>query len=476
MTNQLAIDRREILRWGGYSIGAMALQSLMGQEMQPALASGPHFAPRAKQVVFLTQSGSPSQIELFDPKPNLANLTGQELPESVRMGQRFTSMTAGQKQHLVMPPLAKFKRHGESGMNLSKWLPHIGAIADDICLIRSMHTDFINHAPALTFLLTGHQLPGRPSLGSWLSYGLGRLNRNLPEFAVLVSRTGRSQDQPLYDYYWGSGFLSSKYQGVKLRGGSEPVLYLNNPPGLSRAARREMLDDLGKLNQQKYDAWNDPEISARIAQYEMAFNMQKSVPDLTDIASEPASTFDLYGEEAKDPGSYAYNCLLARRMIERGVRFVQVFLGDWDHHSEFPRRHPDRCKMVDQPSAALVSDLKQRGLLDETLVVWGGEFGRGVTAQSASDNPTEDPRVGRDHHPRCFSVWLAGGGIKAGTTYGATDDFCYNVVENPVHVHDLQATILHLMGIDHERLTYRYLGRDFRLTDVHGHVVKDIVA
>jgi len=452
-------DRRQILQWGGYGLGAMALGTLLGRDASAATASpsplAPHFTPRAKQVVFLTQSGAPSQIELFDPKPDLVRFAGTDLPESVRMGQRLTTMTAGQGRHIVMPNISGFTRHGKSGIEIGDWLPYTGEIADDICVIRSMHTDFINHAPAMTFLLSGHQLPGRPSIGAWASYGLGSINENLPEFAVLVSTTGNTGDQPLYDYYWSAGFLPSRHQAVRFRGGSDPVLYLKDPAGMSRDMRRTMLDGLGSLNQHKLDQWGDPEIATRIAQYEMAFKMQQSVPELADFSDEPESTFELYGEKSKEPGSYAYNCLMARRMIERGVRFVQVFLGDWDHHTEFRKRHPGRCETSDQPSAALVKDLKQRGLLDETLVVWGGEFGRGISAQTKSDDPASDPKVGRDHHPRCFSLWLAGAGVKGGTVYGATDDYGYNIVENPVHVHDLQATILHLMGIDHERLRTR---------------------
>ena len=455
----------------------MAAESLLKQDGIAAEGTGvsSRRQPRAKQVVMLTQSGGPSQIELFDPKPGLSELAGIDLPDSVRMGQRLTTMTAGQKRHAVMPSILKYHRQGESGTPIGEWLPYISEIVDDICVVRSMTTDFINHAPAMTFLLSGHQLPGRPSIGAWMSYGLGSLNANLPEFAVLVSRTGNAGDQPLYDYYWGAGFLPSRHQAVKLRGGSEPVLYLKNPAGIDRSLRRAQLDGLEALNQHHFDAWGDPEITTRIAQYEMAFKMQQSVPDLATIADEPQSTFDLYGEEAKEPGTYAYNCLLARRLIERGVRFVQVFLGDWDHHSDMHSRLAKRCLTGDRGSAALVTDLKQRGLLDETLVIWGGEFGRGITAQTGANNPLDDPKVGRDHHPKCFSIWLAGAGIPGGTTYGATDSFSYNVVENPVHIHDLQATILHLMGVDHEELTYRFMGRDFRLTDVHGQVAHDLI-
>jgi len=479
----LSIDRRKLLQWGGYGVGAMALGSLLSSDApaggvgsQLGSQVGLHHTAKAKQVIFLTQSGGPSQIELFDPKPQLTKHAGVDLPPSVRMGQRLTTMTAGQSRQVVMPALTRFKPYGESGIEMGEWIPHIASIADDMCLIRSMQTEFINHAPAMTFLLSGHQLPGRPSLGAWTSYGLGTLNANLPEFAVLVSRTGNTGDQPLYDYYWGAGFLPSKHQAVALRGGSEPVLYLKNPPGIDRSTRRLQLDGLAELNSMKHAAWGDPEIQTRIRQYELAFNMQRSAPELTNISSEPQSTFDLYGPESRKPGTYAYNCLMARRMVERGVRFVQVFLGDWDHHDDMSVRTPQRASMSDQPSAALVKDLKQRGLLDETLVVWGGEFGRGVTAQTKTQNPLADPKVGRDHHPRCFSLWMAGGGVKPGHVHGATDDFSYNVVDGLVPIHDLQATILHLMGVDHKRLTHRFMGRDFRLTDVHGHVVHDLIA
>ncbi|QDU89646.1 hypothetical protein Pla175_30390 [Pirellulimonas nuda] len=475
----LAIHRRQVLQWGGYGLGAMALQSLLSKEAGGAplgSTGGLHYRATTKRVIFLTQSGAPSQIELFDPKPQLVARSGQELPGSVSMGQRLTTMTAGQSRMAVMPAVTTFKPYGESGIELGDWIPHIAGIADDICVVRSMQTDFINHAPALTFMLTGSQLPGRPSLGAWSSFGLGTLNANLPEFAVLVSKTGNSGDQPLYDYYWGAGFLPSRHQAAKLRGGAEPVLYLKNPAGIDRQTRRLQLDALAELNQHKHDAWSDPEITTRIAQYEMAYKMQRSVPELADLSQEPQSTFDLYGEEAKEPGTYAFNCLMARRMVERDVRFVQVFLGDWDHHVKMRTRSPARAATSDRPSAALVRDLKQRGMLDDTLVVWAGEFGRGVTAQTKSSDPLSDPNVGRDHHPRCFSLWMAGGGLKRGHVHGATDDYCYNVVENPVHIHDLQATILRLMGVDHERLTYRFMGRDFRLTDVHGRVVHDIIA
>ena len=473
----LARTRRYFLgECTGISLGSMALQSF-GQA-SPAIATPglgradtPHYAPKAKRVIFLTQSGGPSQIELFDEKPRLKDLGGTELPESVRRGQRLTTMTANQKQ-LVMPAHTTFQRWGQSGATVSEWLPHIGAISDDVCFIKSMTTEQINHAPAMTFLLTGHQIPGRPSMGAWVSYGLGSPNRDLPEYVVLVSKMQRPSDQPLYDYYWGAGFLPSRFQGVKFRNAREPVLYLQNPEGLPSELRRAMLDGLGAINQQRLAQTGDPEIATRIRQYEMAYRMQTSVPDLTDLSDEPESIFEMYGPDARRPGSYAANCILARRMAERGVRFIQLFHPDWDHHSRLGSWCKTRCTDVDQPTAALVRDLKRRGLLEDTLVIWGGEFGRGVAGQGNWSTP----EAGRDHHPRCFTMWVAGAGVRAGTTYGSTDEFSYNVAENPVHVHDLQATVLHLLGIDHTRLIFRAQGRDYRLTDVHGSVVSGILA
>ena len=469
----------------GVSLGAMALGSSIARAAastaQPpsapernsggGLSSLPHFPPKAKRVIFLTQSGGPSQIELFDEKPGLAALAGTELPDSVRNGQRLTTMTSKQKQ-LIMPSHTKFQKWGKSQATVSEWLPHIGSMSDEICFIKSMCTEQINHAPAMTFLLTGHQLPGRPSIGSWVSYGLGSPNRDLPEYVVLVSKMLRPSDQPLYDYYWGSGFLPSNYQGVKFRNAKEPVLYLDDPAGLPRELRRSMLDGMADINARKLRGAGDPEIATRIRQYEMAYRMQTSVPELTDLSDEPESVFEMYGPDSKRPGSYAANCILARRMAERGVPFTQLFHPDWDHHSKLGSWCKSRCTDVDQPTAALLKDLKQRGLLEDTLVVWGGEFGRGVAGQGN----WQTPDAGRDHHPRCFTMWMAGAGVKAGTTYGKTDDFSYNVAENPVQVHDLQATIMHLMGVDHKRLTFRFQGRDYRLTDVHGEVVEGLLA
>ncbi len=479
--SSLQLTRRYFLgQCTGVSIGAMALSSLLGRARAAGpttsdangLPGLPHFAPKAKRVIFLTQSGGPSQIELFDEKPGLMKWAGVELPDSVRQGQRLTTMTSKQKQ-LIKPAATKFARHGQSGATISEWLPHLSSIADDVCFIKSMHTDEINHAPAMTKFLTGHQIAGRPSLGSWVSYGLGSTNRNLPDYLVLISKMQRPSDQPLYDHYWGSGFLPSRFQGVKLRNARDPVLYLRDPDGLPREIRRGMLDGLGEINQMRLDETGDPEIATRIRQYEMAYRMQASVPDLNDLRDESAETFNLYGPDSRRPGSYAANCILARRLVERGVRFIQLFHPDWDHHSRLTSWCTARCRDTDQPSAALVTDLKRRGLLDDTLVVWGGEFGRGVAGQGQWDSP----EAGRDHHPRCFTMWLAGGGVKPGLTYGATDDFSYNVATQPVHVRDLHATIMHLLGIDHERLTHRFQGLDFRLTGVEkANIVRGILA
>ncbi len=444
----------------GVGLGSIALNGLTINPTNAATVSPPTKA-KAKRVILLTQSGGPSQIELFDYKPNLHKLEGTELPDSIRRGQRLTTMTKG-KQQLVMSTRAKFRRCGESGATVGEWLPHIGSIADDLCFVKSMHTDYINHAPAMTFYLTGNQIPGRPTMGAWVSYGLGSPNEDLPEFIVLVSKMQRPTDQPLYEYYWGSGFLPTRYQGVKLRSGSEPVLYLNNPEGVSSKVRRSMLDSIVELNRMKHQATGDPEIDTRIRQYEMAYRMQSSVPDLVDLSDESEYTFKMYGEDSRRPGSYAANCILARRLAERDVRFIQLLHPDWDHHSKITAWCPARCRDTDQATAALISDLKQRGLLDDTLVIWGGEFGRGVAGQG----DFKTPEAGRDHHPGCFTMFMAGGGVKAGTTYGATDDFSYNVAENGVSVHDLHATVLHLLGIDHRKLTYRFQGLDQRLSGV----------
>ena len=450
-----AISRRYFLGQGaGVSLGALALESLMAKVPLD-------FAPKAKRVIFLTQSGGPSQIELFDHKPGLIKMAGQKLPDSVRGGQRLTGMTKGQPQ-LIMPSHTHFERYGKSGATIGEWLPHTASVADELCFVKSMVTDQINHAPAMTKFLTGHHLTGRPSMGAWASYGLGSANKDLPDYLVLLSKMKRGSDHPLYDNYWGSGFLPSVYQGVKLRNAKEPVLYLRDPDGLPRHLRRGMLDGLGELNAMRLQQTGDPEIETRIRQYEMAFRMQASVPELTDISDEPESVFDLYGPDSRRPGSYAANCILARRLAERGVRFIQLFHPDWDHHSRLRSWCTARCRDTDQPSAALIKDLKQRGLLEDTLVIWGGEFGRSVAGQGKWDSPD----CGRDHHPRCFTIWMAGAGIKPGMSYGKTDDFSYNVAENPVHVRDLHATVMQQLGLDHERFTYRFQGLDFRLTGV----------
>ncbi|MGY8767127.1 MAG: DUF1501 domain-containing protein [Pirellulales bacterium] len=481
--SMLDITRRHFLRQSsGVSLGAMALgllESGTASAQQPdphkqpiGRPALPHFAAKAKQVIFLTQSGGPSQIELFDEKPSLEKWAGKELPDEVRQGQRLTAMTKNQKQ-LVMPARTKFEKCGQSGATIGEWMPHLKKVVDDLCFVKSMTTDQINHAPAMTKYLTGHQLPGRPSLGGWVSYGLGSENRNLPDYLVMISKMKRPSDQPLFDHYWGSGFLPTRYQGVKLRSAKEPVLYLRDPDGLPRPVRRGMLDGISELNQMRFEETGDPEITTRIRQYEMAWRMQSSIPELNDLSDEPESTFELYGPDSRRPGSYAANCIMARRMVERGVRFTQLFHPDWDHHSRLSSWCVARCRDTDQASAALIIDLKQRGLLDDTLVLWGGEFGRGVAGQGKWDSPDG----GRDHHPRCFTMWMAGGGVKPGITYGATDDFSYNVAENPVHVRDLHATILHLLGIDHQRLTHRYQGLDFKLTGVEpARVVNEILA
>jgi hypothetical protein len=430
-----------------------------------------HFPARAKRVIYLFMAGGPSQMELFDYKPKLEQLHKTELPDSVRMGQRITTMTSGQSAFPVARSLFKFAQHGQTGTWISELLPHTASIVDDLCIVKTVNTEAINHDPAITYIQTGFQQPGRPCLGAWLSYGLGAANANLPTFIVMIS-SGKESDQPLYTRLWSSGFLPSEHQGVQFRGIGDPVLFLSNPPGVSDGIRRRMLDGLSALNAEHYGVMGDPEINTRIAQYEMAFRMQTSVPALTDISNEPDSVLELYGPEVRKPGSFAYNCLMARRMAERDVRFVQLYHRGWDQHNSLPRRIREQCADTDQPSAALVKDLKQRGLLDDTLVIWGGEFGRTVYCQGT----LEPDNYGRDHHGRCYSVWMAGGGIKPGISYGETDDFCYNIVRDPVHIHDLNTTILHCLGIDHERLTYRFQGRDFRLTDVHGHLVKDLLA
>jgi hypothetical protein len=473
--NQL-LTRRYFFGKAGAGLGIAALSGLLNQETRAAQSEGlsgmPHFPPTAKRVIYLFQSGAPSQMDLFDYKPLLQDFARKELPDSVRMGQRLTGMTSGQSSFPIAPSVFQFRQHGASGAWVSELMPHTAKVVDDLCFIKSMYTEAINHDPAVTFFQTGFQIAGRPSIGAWLSYGLGSVNQDLPAFVVMISQgSGNPNDQPLADRQWGSGFLPTRYQGVKFRSVGDPVLYLSDPAGFSSQARRHFIDDVARLNEAELEQFGDPEISTRIAQYEMAYKMQMSVPELTDLSKEPPRTFELYGEEARKPGTFAANCLLARRLAERGVRFIQLFHRGWDQHNDLPKQISGQAKDTDRASAALVQDLKERGLLQDTLVVWGGEFGRTVYCQGklTADN------YGRDHHPRCFTVWLAGGGVKPGMTFGETDDYCYNVVKDPVHVHDLHATILRTLGVDHTRLTYRFQGRAFRLTDVSGVVVKAIL-
>jgi len=478
------MTRRHFFNRNAAGIGSAVLATLLGKELRadetakpaagdrpfPALPGFPNFAPKAKRVIYLFQSGGPSQIDLFDYKPALKDKRGEQLPDSIRKGQRLTGMTATQDSLPVAPSIYKFAQHGKSGAWISELLPYTANIADNLCVIRTVNTDAINHDPAVTFFQTGAPIAGRPSIGSWLAYGLGSESTDLPAFVVLITQGGGGQ--PLYDRLWGSGFLPTKYQGVKFRSAGDPVLYLTDPDGFTRDDRRLFLNELAKLNQGAFEDYGDPEIATRIAQYEMAFRMQASVPDLTDLSHEPEHVFKLYGDDAKKPGTFAANCLLARRLAERGVRFIQLFHRDWDHHTGLPEGLSKQCKATDQAAAALVQDLKDRGMLEDTLVVWGGEFGRTVYCQgrlTATD-------YGRDHHPRCFTMWLAGGGFKPGITHGETDDYCYNIVKDPVHVHDLHATMLKNLGIDHTKLTFKYQGRHFRLTDVHGEIVDNLLA
>lgn len=474
-------SRRDFFKRTSLGLGVLGLSSLLNPTVLKAksMASAPgahqgilgkpHFMPKVRRVIYLFQSGGPSQLDLFDYKPLLNQLNTEELPESVRQGQRLTGMTSGQTSFPLAGSIFNFKRHGRSGAWMSDLLPYTSGIVDELCFIKSMFTEAINHDPAITFLQTGAQLSGRPAMGTWLDYGLGSDNENLPSFVVLVTKDKRGQ--PLYARLWGNGFLPSQHQGVQFRSGKDPVLYLNNPPGIENDDRRRQLNHLKKLQTLQYDAFGDPEILARIAQYEMAFRMQSSVPEVTDTSDEPEHIFDLYGPDAKKPGTYAANCLLARRLAERGVRFIQLYHQGWDQHGGLPKGIRTQCRETDQPSAALIKDLKQRGLLDDTLVIWGGEFGR----TNYSQGKLTETDYGRDHHPRCFTLWMAGGGIKRGFSYGETDEFGYNIASDAVHVHDFQATLLHLLGIDHERLTFKYQGRRFRLTDVHGKVITSIL-
>lgn len=463
--------RRQLLAGGAMGIGGAALASM---DTVVSAAGLGDIAPKAKRVIYLLQNGAPSHVDLFDHKPKLRELHGTQIPDSVVGGKRFSTMTGGQRERPVLGEITQFARHGQSGATVSSFLPETASIADKLCFIKSMHTTQVNHAPAITFFLTGAEQPGRPSIGAWLSYGLGSANEELPTFVAMTSRDKQAScGQIFYDYYWGSGFLPTMHQGVKFRGGGDPVLYLSSPPGVTSELRRGQLDELARLNQHRYETLGDPETLTRIAQYEMAYKMQTSVPELTDFSKEPKHVLDMYGPDVQRKGSYAYNCLMARRLAERGTRFIQLMHAGWDQHRNLNHQLKIQCSDTDAPSAALVKDLDNRGLLDETLVIWGGEFGRTPFLQGKIANTKQ---WGRDHHPYAFTVWMAGGGIQPGMTYGATDEFGFNVVEKPVHPHDFQATILHLLGIDHERLTYRFQGRRFRLTDVHGHVVKGILA
>ena len=477
LESKLRLNRRQFFGRSATGIGAAALASLLGRDgavgASGGLLGGGHYPAKAKRVIYMFQSGAPSQQDLFDYKPMLQKHAGEELAAHVEMNERVTGMTKGQKSFPIAGTKYEFKQHGKSGATVSSLLPNIASIADKACFIKSMQTEHINHDPAITFFQTGHQLAGRPSMGSWLSYGLGSENDDLPSFVAMVSRgSGRPSCQPLYDRLWGSGFLPTEYAGVKFMSEGEPVLYLGNPKGMDGAARKRWLDRLAEANAAHLEEQGDPEIDARIKAYELAYKMQTSVPELTDISDEPKHVLDMYGPDVHRRGSYANNCLLARRLAERDVRFIQLFHMGWDQHFTLPKQISGQCKDTDQPSAALVNDLERRGLLDDTLIIWGGEFGRTTYCQGKLNETT----YGRDHHPRCFTIWMAGAGIKEGITYGATDDYSYNVTENPVHVHDLHATIMHLMGVDHERLTYKFQGRYYRLTDVHGKLVKGIMS
>lgn len=476
--SNLLATRRQFFGRNATGLGFAALSGLLqreapGSEQRNDRSGGLHHQARAKRVIYLFQSGAPSQVDLFDYKAPLERLDGTELPDSVRGGQRLTGMTASLRKYRVTKGVFGFSPSGTCGTMLSNSLPYLQNIADELCLIRSLHTEAINHDPAITFFQTGSQIAGRPSAGAWVSYGLGSENDNLPAYVVMPSRgSGRQMSQPLFNRLWGAGFLPSSHQGVKFRSTGDPMLYLSSPAGVSRQQRRSMLDTLAAMNEENLRRFQDPETATRIEQYEMAFRMQASVPALMDFSDEPKWVFDMYGPESQKKGKFAFNCLLARRLIERDVRFVQLFHMGWDQHTSLIPEIDGQCKDTDQPSAALIKDLRQRGLLDDTLVIWGGEFGRTVFAQG----DYQAGNFGRDHHPRCFSAFMAGGGVKPGTTCGETDDFCYNIVQDPVHVHDFHATILHLLGIDHKRLTFRYQGRDFRLTDVHGNVVEQVIA
>ena len=479
---QQELNRRQLLANGARPMGAAALAWLAGgassiaaPKSAPAkqgLPGLPHFAPKAKRVIYLFMAGGPSHIDTFDYKPALREIHGKELPASVRMGQRITGMTSGQKSFPCVAPMFKFEKYGKHGTYVSELLPHTAKVVDDMAIIKSVNTEAINHDPAITYINTGVQQPGKASMGSWISYGLGSPNSDLPAYVAMISR-GPGQKQALYERLWGAGFLPSKHQGVKFRGGNDPVLYLKNPGGVDREMRRRMLDRIAKINEAHFDDFGDPETKTRIAQYEMAFRMQASVPELMDVSKESAKIMEMYGPDAQKPGSFARNCIIARRLAERGVPFMQLFHRGWDQHGALPKNIRGQCKGIDQPAAALINDLKQRGMLDETLVIWGGEFGRTIYSQGKLTKNNH----GRDHHGRCFTIWMAGGGIKGGIEYGKTDDHCYNIVENPVHIRDMNATILHQMGIDHNRLTFKYQGLEQRLTGVEeSRVIKEVLA
>lgn len=472
-------SRRDFLTKTTLGMGALSLASMLdpmellasqNSTFNGGVLGKPHFPPRVKRVIYLFQSGAPSQLDLFDYKPLLNKMNGQDLPPSVQQGQRLTGMSSGQASLPIAGTLFNFRQHGQSGAWLSDLMPHTAGIADELCFIKSMYTEAINHDPAITFLQTGSQLPGRPSIGSWVSYGLGSDNKNLPEFVVLVTKD--KMGQPLYSRLWGNGFLPSQHQGVQFRSGKDPVLYLTNPPGVDPMNRRQQLDHLSKLEQLNHQDVGDPEILARMAQYEMAFRMQTSVPEIMDTEDEPDYIYDLYGEDSRRPGTFAANCILARRLAERDVKFIQLYHQGWDQHGNLPSAIKVQCKDTDQATAALIQDLKQRGMLEDTLVIWGGEFGR----TNYSQGQLTVDNFGRDHHPKCFTIFMAGAGIKKGMTLGATDEFGYNVIERPVHVHDFQATLMHLLGVDHERLTFKFQGRRYRLTDVHGKVINEILS
>lgn len=482
--SKLIETRRHFFGRSAGGIGTAALASLLNENANATTSANeaqgelggipgvPHFAAKAKRVIYLFMSGAPSQLDMWDYKPKMNDWYDKDLPDSIRNGQRITTMTSGQKRFPIAPSTFKFSQHGKEGVWISELLPHTAKVVDDLAVIKTVNTEAINHDPAITYIQTGSQLPGRPSTGAWLSYGLGSMNENLPCFVVLHSTVnGGFGGQALYARLWGTGFLSTRHQGVSLRSTGDPVLYLSNPEGMSESMRRRMLDELAKLNRHRYQEVGDPEIQSRISQYEMAYRMQTSVPELADISDEPQHVLDMYGPDVKKPGTFAANCLLARRMAERGVRFTQVFIRQWDQHGNLPKDIKRQCGIIDQPCAGLLNDLKQRGMLDDTLVIWGGEFGRTIYCQGGLTKTN----YGRDHHPRCYTKWMAGGGVKPGVVYGETDDFSYNVVDKPVHIHDLNATMLHCLGINHEQLTFRHQGRDFRLTDVHGKVVHDLL-